>query len=259
MKVDLRRALDFENGIRERCTTRLEPFEWGTALFNSNLSHVWDLNYLRADASLRSATADALIAEADRLLGGAGHTHRQIDVDDEREALRLAPGFLAAGWGSFRTVYMVLRREPDRRSEPVAEQVSWEELRPTVETQTRLESFATTEEVVQQLLDRRPLEAEATHLRHFGARIDGRIVSYCDLYSDGETAQVEDVATLEEYRNRGLARAVVRAAVDTALGEDHNFVFIVADEDDWPKALYARLGFDSVGTLRAFRKTPEGK
>jgi len=259
MKDDLRRALDFENGIRERCTTRLERFEWGTALFNSDLSHVWDLNYLRADDSLRSATADTLVAVADRLLGDAGHMHRQIDVDDEQEALRLAPGFLAAGWAAFRAVYMVLRREPDRRSEPVAEQVSWEELRPTVEAQTRLEPFATTEEVVQQLLDRRPLEAEATHLRHFGARIDGRIVSYCDLYSDGETAQIEDVATLEEYRNRGLARAVVRAAVDTALREEHDFAFIVADEDDWPKALCARLGFHLVGTICTFRKTPEAE
>ena len=256
MNEDLRRALTFENRIREGRTTRTEPFEWGIALLNSDLPRVWDLNYLRADKALPSATAESLIQEAERLLGDAGYTHRQIDVYDEQEALRIAPGFLAAGWEALRAVFMVLRREPDRRAGIAAEQVLWRELRPTVEEEIRLDPLVTTEEVVQQLLGLHSLDADATYRRHFGARVGGRVVSHCDLYSDGETAQVEDVATLMEFRNRGLARAVIQEAVGTALGEGHDFVFIVADEDDWPKALYARLGNDAVGTLYTFRRTP---
>ena len=38
----------------------------------------------------------------------------------------------------------------------------------------------------------------------------------------------------------------------------HELIFIVADDDDWPKDLYARLGFDPIGRAWAFtRPGPE--
>ena len=77
-----------------------------------------------------------------------------------------------------------------------------------------------------------------------------------DLYSDGSTAQIESVLTLEPYRKRGLATAVVNAAVATALAEGHDFVFLIADQEDWPKEMYARLGFEPLGVFWDFTKTP---
>lgn len=259
MDDDFARAFGFESDMRERCSTRSEPFLWGTALFNSDFPKVYDMNYIRVDTDLSSASAPALIEEGDRLLGAAGYDHRQLEmVDSEGQIARLSPGFGEAGWEVFRALYMALRREPDRSAEPgVASEVTWEDLRPTVVLQTQREPFATSEELVRQLADRRSVLATQTDLRHFGARVDGRIVSYCDLYSDGRTAQVEEVATLEEFRNRGLARATIETAVGTALAEGHDFVFLVADEDDWPKALYSRLGFDAVGVMHSFRKYPK--
>ena len=71
-------------------------------------------------------------------------------------------------------------------------------------------------------------------------------MSLCEVYSDGGTAQIEDVATLEAFQNRGFARANVLAALEAARA-DHDLVFLVAAEDDWPKTLYKKLGFDQVG------------
>ena len=65
------------------------------------------------------------------------------------------------------------------------------------------------------------------------------------LYSDGVVAQIEDVATLRDFRRRGLARATVSAAIDAALEMGHELIFIVADDDDWPQ-----------GPLRAARVRP---
>jgi hypothetical protein len=33
----------------------------------------------------------------------------------------------------------------------------------------------------------------------------------------------------------------------------------MADDADWPKQLYAKLGFDPVGHVRQFRKPPPGE
>jgi ribosomal protein S18 acetylase RimI-like enzyme len=75
---------------------------------------------------------------------------------------------------------------------------------------------------------------------------------------DGLDAQVENVDTLEEFRGRGVARSVVLRAVEAARDADAEHVFIVADDADWPRELYARLGFDRVGRTRQFTRWGEG-
>jgi len=257
-REDFERAWAFENAMRERCTTVVEPWVYGVGLFNSDYPLVYDLNHPRADADLSQVTAEELIDAIEGLMAPRGCEHRQVEFADDEAATRLAPAMAEAGYDLFRAIFMVHRREPERRPDlPEAGEVSWEELRPTVVEQLRREPYATSEAVVQQLTDRHDVEAAATHEREFGARVDGRIVSYCHLYSDGIVAQIEEVGTLEEYRNRGLASSVVLAALDTALAERHELVFLVADEDDWPKAMYARLGFDVVGRVASFRKYPK--
>jgi ribosomal protein S18 acetylase RimI-like enzyme len=55
------------------------------------------------------------------------------------------------------------------------------------------------------------------------------------------------VGTLHDHRGRGYAKAVVLAAIAAARKRGAEFVFLVADHDDWPKELYRRLGFDELG------------
>jgi predicted GNAT family acetyltransferase len=68
-------------------------------------------------------------------------------------------------------------------------------------------------------------------------------------------AQIEDVATLPAFRNRGLARAVVLEAAALARASGAELVFLVADENDWPKDLYGRLGFDQIGVEHVFGRS----
>jgi hypothetical protein len=46
----------------------------------------------------------------------------------------------------------------------------------------------------------------------------------------------------------------VRRAVEEAVAGNHEFIFLVADGDEWPKKLYNRLGFEEVGSRFAFLK-----
>jgi GNAT superfamily N-acetyltransferase len=155
---------------------------------------------------------------------------------------------------------MVLRRERDRAAAAgLAVEVDAARHQLAEAAGIREEPYGRDEDVVRQLVAMRAaLAAAVPAARFFVGRADGVDAAVTTLYSDGATAQVEDVATLRHYRRRGLARATVSAAIDAAVEMGHEFVFIVADDDDWPKQLYGRLGFDPVGRSWAFtRPGPE--
>ena len=100
------------------------------------------------------------------------------------------------------------------------------------------------------------LYGEIGNGRHFAVRAEGEVVSSTTLFSDGQTAQIEDVATMPEHRGQGYARALVLHALADARAAGHDFVFLVADARDWPKELYRRLGFEAVGEKYAYLLHP---
>lgn len=208
---------------------------------------MWVLNELRVDAEVQ---AGELAAALDELY--AHVTHRRAAIEVEAVASRLAPAFAAAGWQVQRDVLMVLRRERDRPPLPgLAREAAQDELR-AVEAQTIVEHGDRDPELVAELLDGRAAFARAGRARFFIGAVDGVDACHATLYSDGAVAQVEDVATVKRSRGRGLARAVCCAAIEAALAADHEIVFITADDDDWPKELYKRLGFDTIGREASF-------
>lgn len=257
MPSELERALAFEAALHERTAERVVPFRFGRAFFTDSLPLVWDLNVLRVEEHA-GVTAEALAAEAERVHGDASHAHRRIALSDERAGERLAEPFRALGWQVDRFLLMAWRGEGERSAAAGGnvEEVDAAALRPLREAIIRGEPWATSDEVVRMVADAARLTGRAGNARHFAVRADGEVASAADLYSDGRTAQVEDVATAPEHRGRGYATAVVLRAVEEALASGHDFVFLVADAEDWPKELYARLGFAPLGHKWAFLKPP---
>ncbi len=254
---DRARIVAFLRRADESLVGRVEPFRFGTALLTDPLPKVWDVNYLRVE---RPATAAELDAEAEAIHSALGHGHRKLLVEDAELAATLRPELEALGWEAAENVLMVLRRPPDRRADtsPVRE-VSPDELRPAQRRGMETEPWASgDDDAVEQVLAAQYLEG-AFHVRRLAALVDGEIASYCDLYEDGPIAQVEALMTLEAYRGRGLARAVMSKAVDEALAGGAELVFLVALAEDWPKELWAKLGFDVVGSVWWFQITRDGR
>ena len=259
--IALARTIAFERDLVARVSTRLVQFASGTAYLNDGYRERWDSNFLWVDeaAVRRSAKADELAAEADRVLGQAGLSHREIRVDDDAYGLSIAAALTRLGYGGDRLVVMALRREPDRPYVPgSAEEVDVATLRPALEIVLGREPWGSSDETVAMLADFRGELARHGGARFFCARVGDEIASMCELYLHGAIAQVEDVNTLEEFRNRGLARAVVQLAVDEARSGGAEMVFIHALDDDWPKDLYAKLGFDPIGYVWSFVKPSGG-
>jgi GNAT superfamily N-acetyltransferase len=255
--ADLERALRFEHVLQEACSTEIVRHAWGEALLNSDFPRVWDMNLFLVTRPPPEVGAHEVAAECVRLLAGRGLRHRKLILDDEGLGRSLGPGFESLGWEAERDVVMVHRRPADLPSPSgTAREVSLEAIMPTFEAAAR-RAFDD-DETVQQILTRNFLMRERAHTRFFAAEPEGVPASHCELYSDGSTAQVESVATLERYRGRGLARAVVLAAVNAAREDGCDFVFLRADDAGWPKELYRKLGFDPVGCTFEWTRTETG-
>lgn len=250
---ELARVLAFERDLLRRTTLRAEPFAFGTAYLDERFPLRWDSNLLWAEGPLERAHATDLSDECERVLGGLGMTHRNLLFDHEDAGRRFAPGLVGRGYAWDRFVTMVHRREPDRPGDAPVEEVDVDTYIPIVRDALRPEPYATSEEVVRQLSEHRRVLAEVG-ARFFVAFPDGVPASRCELYPGGDVAQIEDVGTVEAFRNRGLSRAVVLRAVAEARANGAETVFLEADEDDWPKDLYGRLGFDVLGRWSAFHQ-----
>ena len=246
----------FEEAIQDRITDVHEPFEWGTALFTPELADIWDANFLRVDMAVEGLVAERLIAEADRVMEAHGFAHRKIVVHDEGLGRELASGFEAAGWDVHRLMFMVHDGTPARPNDIPVDEVVEAVHTAAKDEFNRRDPYIAEQNVIAQMRGLARRVSEATDKRTFAAYVDGTIAAVCELYSDGLTAQIEDVATLEEHRNKGLARAVVSRALAEAQAWGHETVFLVADADDWPKELYAKLGFQEAGTTHQFLLKP---
>ena len=244
------RAIAFVRAVDERAAEQVVPFRWGRALINRRLTLVHDLNYLIADR-FNGADAAALIAEAERIQGEAGLSHRRVNVDDQVAADRFAPAFEVAGYKAERFVVMVHRRPANRQVDTSGvREVEWAQLRPARELELRLQPWASAPGLGSQILAKHELTASRIPTRYFGAIVDGSVVSSCELRTEDGVAQIETVETLEPFRRRGLSRAVVSAALAAARGQE--FVFLVSDANDWPQDFYRRLGFEQVGIESRF-------
>jgi ribosomal protein S18 acetylase RimI-like enzyme len=247
----LERVHRFEREIEMAGSKSVEsPF--GVGVLEPSLPRRHDSNYLLAERVPLGAGAQEVSAEADRILGGAGLAHRAVFTFDERLGARLEPQFRELGWNVRRHIWMAQLREPGRQPDlSIVEEVGEAELRPG-RTAEILRFPWGSEEVAKQLLDAKLLLGERAETQFFGVRVESEIVSWADLYVAQGVGQVEDVATKAEHRGKGYATAVVLRAAQAARAAGADLVFLVADEDDWPKELYGKLGFDTIGGLTKF-------
>jgi len=261
MNEDLANAWAFERTLRERTSTEVIPFTGGTAYFDQDAPLRYYSNLLVIDDPAASP-AERWVAEADRLLGERGLTHRIVAVHDASAADRLAMGFVNHGYAVDRGVLMMLREEPDPDRVPVVvEELTFAEVRAFEEEVLRREPWATDLETLRQLTEHHAKLERAVGARFFAARVDGVLAGCCELFVLGEEAQIESVDTLSEFRGRGLASAFVLAAAAAARQAGVRRIHLWADADDWPQRWYAKLGFRPVATVgdHFLRRPPDAR
>jgi GNAT superfamily N-acetyltransferase len=253
----LRRCVAFTAALERDCADGTEGVEGGTAVLTPSLPFVWSLNYLCFDQPGMAAERMAEVCE--QVLGGLGMGHRAIQIPDPDEGARLAPEFERLGWEADRELYMALRSQPERASGPEVE-VRRQGL--PVELQRELsreneflaQQPEPLDDVIEQLLERDRRQGKAAGDRWYVTEWDGRPAATATLMARDGIGQVETVMTLGFARKRGLARAVVLAAIEDSVGVGNELTFLIAEAEEWPRRWYGRLGFAELGVLTSFRK-----
>lgn len=245
----LARALAFMRAGMATTADEFRTIEAGLVVSTPSFPAVWAVNQVRV---VEPRTFEELLELADHEL--AGRAYRQISVEHQETGQHVENAFRAARWKVERDVLMIFNGPPDREADTsVVDDAGDDEM---LELMRRwYESDEPTPDEAEQLVEFGRREVRALGDRLLGVRSgDGRLAAITKLRSDGSTAQVEDVYTVPEARGRGYARALVSRAVELARDGGHDMTFIVADDEGWPKLLYGRLGFRSVGLLWHFHR-----
>ncbi|HYJ61420.1 MAG TPA: GNAT family N-acetyltransferase [Actinomycetota bacterium] len=254
---DRARVVAFSRWVEDTVAERREPWRFGTHLSDDTFPTKYDANFLRVERPVGPTTAAEIHAIAEERQ--AGLRHREVVVPDDDDGARLAPGFVELGYEADRLVSMVLRREPDRPPPDVrATEVDLPTVHPMMVAAGLEDVPGLSRADALMLADYRTVVRDRIGARFFAGWVDETIAGCCELYVHDGVAQIENVDTLGAYRNRGVARAYLTAAIEAGWEAGADLLFVVADDADWPKHLYAKLGFDEVEHHRQFTKAPRG-
>jgi len=252
-----RRLLDFEIDLGRRTCDEVREEDWGLGFLTPSLPQVWDASFLVVERS--GLAVEELVRLGDRVLGEAGFAHRTLILADEAEGARLQPGFEALpGWEVERVLYMTWRGDSGREPAASATELPLAAalpLRRELVRESMPPGIELLEQTVDQLLEDNRRTVAVAGDRWFLAPAEEPASACCLLAGQG-IAQIEDVGTLERARERGLAQAVVLAALAEARALAPELIFIAADAADWPQLIYAKLGFETVGVLHTLRRQP---
>jgi GNAT superfamily N-acetyltransferase len=235
----------------EALTDETAEFEAGWVARTRSLPRVWTLNQLHVTVPV---DAPSLMAAADRYQGDLGYRH--VVVDDDRVADSLETELKAAGWVMDKEVLMSLDAPADRVVETTrVVELDEDEMIGLMRRWHVEERPESSEEGTEQVMEYTRREGRLWEEIRFGVRDDrGAPVSSTKLRGRNGVGWVEDVYTLPRARGGGAARELVTHASELARRRDHDFTFIMADDNDWPKTLYQKIGFRPVGWTRTFHR-----
>ena len=236
------RACLFDRALAQRRAAAVVPVDGGIAVLDPRFPASYEHNTLWIVGPADAAT---VAAEAERVLGGVGLTHRRAVLDDPATAGALA----SRGWEVQELRLMVCDGTPVASRSIGVVPVAHEIIGRLWERSWRRDLPDADDETVRQLVGREPLLDAVLRVVDL-AVLDGRgePIASAQLRIDGATAAIEAVMSDPAHRREGLARALMRNAVARARAAGCDVVFLVAAADDWPRGWYARLGFIDVGT-----------
>lgn len=225
----------------------VEPWEHGTVLRATRYPSYYDYNVVRVEDDPGLSAAE-LTAFADAHL--AGLAHRRLDFELVEAADPVRADLEGAHWEATRLIWMRHEEPLPPGPEIEVERVDYDsvlELRHAWHDEDFPDLSRDYIANARELAMTREVEVLAVQER-------AELVGFAQLVRLGGSAEISQVYVRPGYRGGGRGTAITRAAIEAAGDVDN--LWIVADDEDRPKELYARLGFRPAWTAIEFLRAP---
>lgn len=237
------------------------PAAHATFVRNRQTPQIYDANHMMHVTARTPREIDGLFEAMEREFAHCGH--RRFDLD-----FRTPPEFYARIVldGTYeRSEGLILLLEGELQGDapkqcdirPVVTDADWDaywelQLIDWNETHERI-GRTPAEEIARMMWESHKLKQPP--VQNWLAYVGERAVAYFNSWEgvDG-VGQVENLFTHPDFRNRGVARALIHHCVRESRAKGAGPVVIVADPTDTPKFLYASMGFRPVAVVAHYLK-----
>jgi ribosomal protein S18 acetylase RimI-like enzyme len=244
------RARAWVHSAQETVCDIVEPWEHGAVARATRHPTYWDYNVVRVEEDI-AMTADEVVQVADELLDGLAHRRVGFEFAARGEPIRQE--LERRGWETTRLVWMLHAGPSPAQTGLDVEQVHYDTVR-----HLRLawlnEDFPTVD-VTEHIEEAKEVDMKRDP-QVFAAFEDDRPIGFTQLERARGSAEISSVYVDREHRGKGLGTAMTKAAIGAA--GDVDDLWIVADDEDRPKHLYARLGFSAAWRLVDLLRLPPG-
>jgi len=224
-------------------------WEHGTVWRATRYPTYYDFNVLAVEGD-PGLSATEYVDAADAALGDL--KHRRIDFERAEAGDRVRTELEHAQWEPTRLVWMRHAEALPPGPEIAVEEVEYDEVLP-LRHAWHHEDFPDFDDGSAYLAAAREV-AMARDVQVIAVREGGELTGFAQLERAGPGAEISQVYVLPGARGGGRGTAITRAAIEAA-GEVDD-LWIVADDEDRPKGLYARLGFRPAWTSIEFLRVP---
>jgi ribosomal protein S18 acetylase RimI-like enzyme len=107
--------------------------------------------------------------------------------------------------------------------------------------------------IASQLISREKLLEALLSERCLAVLAGDRVLARCQLYRQGQVAQIDHLYTDPAHRRRGFARALVTHAARLAQAAGAETVFLLTDLTGTPQNMYRQIGFSEANVVHRFR------
>jgi spore maturation protein CgeE len=85
-----------------------------------------------------------------------------------------------------------------------------------------------------------------TSIESYICYYEGEPAGNCDLFLYDGMAKIEDFTVLPKFQRRGLGTAILEHLIVAAFSKGARTIYLTTDEEDTPKEMYMKLGFEKV-------------
>lgn len=249
-------AFELERMLYRAASTRFEQLDGGFVCANESLPLVWDATRVQLEPDREPPAFDDLLELTE--LPSRWHPtlrHRELFISESPAGRELAYSLARQQW-HVTELWLLARRDAPPRVPPNGRRIQGPGVR-RLKGRLGVEQGLSPASIPQ--FDRfDELRARAGARLSFAGVEGGAALALADAYLRGDVAVIEDVATLQRARGRGLASAAVLAAVKGLLSLSARAVYLFATPEV-AEGLYVPLGFERIGGAFECQIAPPGE